>query len=405
MVVTKNKPENNCLASLMVAAIVLPGVVSEVSAAAPQEQEVGVELLYYHEHGDGIDVVSPVIYGQFSPTPKSNVEISAVFDSVSGASIWLSSDRTGKTAVDTTSGASTSSTSDTRKALDLKYSHYLDDLTWALGAGFSREDDYESKSVSMELKKSFNKQNTELSLSIGYGADEILIPNSSSDDDSDSDDDDDDDDDDGDSQEESKNTFSMLVGVTQLLSPVSLVQSNISFTNGSGYFADPYQQSLNPATDQTIDDTRPSSRQQWAWLTRYNHFFPKWESSLHLDYRYYIDSWDISSHTLAISWYQPLPNDWTLRPSLRYYNQSAASFFAETLPSTMVSGDFSMDQRLSSFGAISLGAKVVKKLSDNTRLTARIENYRQSPDFTWSSGSNVDDWQATILALGLRYTF
>ncbi|MBF0193002.1 MAG: DUF3570 domain-containing protein [Magnetococcales bacterium] len=403
MAVIKNKPESNCLSSLMVAAIVLPGVVSEASAAAaPQKKEAGVELLYYHEHGEAIDVVSPVMYGQFAPTAKSTVEISAVYDSVSGASIWNTSDRTGLTAVDTSSGASTSSSSDSRKAINLKYSHYLDAFSWALGAGYSREDDYQSASASVELKKSFNKQNTELLLSFGYGVDEIRLPNSSDDDDSD---DDDDDDDDSGSSEKEKNTWSMLVGVTQLLSPVSLVQSNISFTSGDGYFDDPYQQSLNPATNQTIDDTRPSSRQQWAWLTRYNHFFPKFNSSLHLDYRYYLDDWDISSHTLALSWYQPLPNDWTLRPTLRYYNQSEASFFVATLPSTTVTGDFSMDQRLSSFGAISVGAKVIKKLGNNMRVTARIENYRQSPDFTFSNGSNVDDWQATIVALGLRYTF
>ena len=52
----------------------------------------------------------------------------------------------------------------------------------------------------------------------------------------------------------------MLVGVTQVLSVNDIVQSNLTYSVGSGYYNDPYK----------AIDVRPDHRDQLAWLTRWN---------------------------------------------------------------------------------------------------------------------------------------
>ena len=44
-------------------------------------------------------------------------------------------------------------------------------------------------------------------------------------------------------------------------------------------------------------------------------------------YRYLDDSFGADSNMLEAAWVQPLPQGWTVRPSLRYYTQKAAYFF------------------------------------------------------------------------------
>ena len=64
-------------------------------------------------------------------------------------------------------------------------------------------------------------------------------------------------------ERQKRNSLEFLVGVTQALSPNSIVQSNLTYYTGHGYYSDPYK---------TLD-TRPDERRTFAWLTRYNQYF------------------------------------------------------------------------------------------------------------------------------------
>ena len=72
-----------------------------------------------------------------------------------------------------------------------------------------------------------------------------------------------------------RNTLEFLVGITQALSPTSIVNSNITYSHGHGYYDDPYK----------TFDHRPSERNVFAWLTRYNEYFEKQDATLRLSYR------------------------------------------------------------------------------------------------------------------------
>ncbi len=91
-----------------------------------------------------------------------------------------------------------------------------------------------------------------------------------------------------------------------------------------------------------------------------------------------------------------LPNQWTVSPLLRYYSQSAANFYydpvandpwadADTLgaPISVVyplyaDGRYtSMDRRLSSFGAITYGAKLTRQFGENWTADVKFKQYEQ----------------------------
>ena len=88
------------------------------------------------------------------------------------------------------------------------------------------------------------------------------------------------------------------------LSPNDIVQSNLTYYTGHGYYSDPYK---------TLD-TRPTERQTWAWLTRYNHHFAQPDATLQLGYRYLNDSFGGDSSTFDVAWVQSLAWGVTLTP-------------------------------------------------------------------------------------------
>ena len=66
----------------------------------------------------------------------------------------------------------------------------------------------------------------------------------------------------GNAEGEHRETYDFLFGVTQNLNANAVVESNITYSNGRGYYNDPYKPF----------DRRPDTRRIWAWLTRYNQY-------------------------------------------------------------------------------------------------------------------------------------
>ena len=53
-------------------------------------------------------------------------------------------------------------------------------------------------------------------------------------------------------------------------------------------------------------DKRPDTRHQFSWLTRYRHHFEASAATLHADYQFNCDDWDMNAHTFELAWYQTL---------------------------------------------------------------------------------------------------
>jgi len=278
------------------------------------------------------------------------------------------------------SSDSLGSFSDQRIAGDIKVTHYFDEFSLGSGIALSTENDYDSFSALIESRMWTPSKNTVLAIGASASFDKVTSSADSS-------------------LSESKNTQTFLLGVTQIINPISIVQSNITFASDEGYLSEPYEPG----------DLRPDSRQAVAWLTRYNLFVDATDAALHLDYRLYRDSWGILSHTLEAAWYQPIYSWLMLRPSLRYYSQSSSDFYVyDPSVSSIENAFFSADQRLSAFGGVTAGLKLVFDVNKNLSTDIGVDYLTQSSSLylgSSNSGSKRDSLSGEFVFLGLTARF
>ncbi|MBZ0093114.1 MAG: DUF3570 domain-containing protein [Sulfuricellaceae bacterium] len=386
MAATKSGTAAKVLDALLKAAIALPICTLPAKAGQLETANGGIKYLNYAE-GDGrIDVNSPLLWFQGPLAQNYDIALSATLDSVSGASPQYVSNQSGKP-VHTLSGASII---ENRRAADVKVTRYLGNMSLGATASVSSEHDYLSRGAGIDMRFDFNNKLTTLALGSGVTSDDV---GSSIDR----------------SLHEQRLSHDFLIGITQIINPLSLVQSNLSFSEGQGYYNDPYKFTLFffPGSPAPVlhRDIRPDRRRQTAWLTRYRRFFPAWESALAVDYRYYADDWGVRAHTLDFSWSKNFGHGWKLRPGLRYYSQRQADFYGTVFSSS--SGVGSSDERLGSFGALAPSLKVSKELSADTSLDVAVGYYRQEAKYKAGGGGSSDlaPFSARYLMLGLNRQF
>ena len=92
-------------------------------------------------------------------------------------------------------------------------------------------------------------------------------------------------------------------------------------------------------------------------------------------------------------------------PSLRYYTQSPASFYASSFATA--GGLGSSDARLSAFGAVTASLKLIYEMDARTSLDASAAHYRQ--DASYRLGGNGSEGfptlDANFLMVGMSRIF
>ena len=343
--------------ALLAAALALPGIVpgSALAQTAPDQGLITLKYVDYRDWQPGADrirVHSPSLYVLKPLSDTLAAEGSLTYDSISGASPLYHN---------TLSGASgKGGVVDYRTAGDVKLTRYFDGAAIGVGAAISSERDYLSRALSVDARFSSADRNRTYAFGIGGASDNIDSTN-------------------GLAEGKHRRTVELLFGVTQVLSAEAIVQSNVTWSDGRGYFSDPYK---------TID-IRPDRRRILAWLTRYNQHLPRFGATVSMSYRYIDDSFGSDSHTLETAWFQPLPGGWSVRPSLRYYTQAAADFYFDPpFPQGFsIGGLYTADTRLSAFGALTPGITVAKAMPDGWTVDLKVEYYRQRSDWRPGGGS------------------
>ncbi|MBX7144235.1 MAG: DUF3570 domain-containing protein [Oligoflexia bacterium] len=364
------------LASLLCAALALPGMeFGGAAQAQPQNEGVIARIKYqdYREYQNGgthrMHIMAPSVMLSGPLSERTEFEFSSTVDVMSGASPFYHN---------TLTGASELGVSDKRRAVDLKVTHYFERFSIGVGGAISTEDDYFSRSPLVEARVWTPDKLTTLAAGFSFSNDRISSTNNPD-------------------LDERRRTNNMFLGVTQVLDQNSVLQSNLALSRSHGYLSDPYK----PA------DRRPEQRNMFAWLTRYNRFFPASEGALHFDYRYTRDNWSLQSHMVEVAWFQPLGEHWLLRPGLRYYSQSSADFYANEFPPSDFEADYSADQRLGNFGSISPSVKLVREFGSGVSVDLKFEYMLQRPNLKLGSAhdSQIDPFHAAVISLGLVKRF
>ena len=362
-------------ARLLAAALALPGLAAQADTA-PEAATIAVKVLDYREHQPGADRVKVVAPALSLVTPlgsRWSLAGTAISDSISGASPAYH-----------TSGLT--SLTDHRKAADLSLSRHFDNATLTLGGSFSTEADYRSRGLSLQGSLSSDDRNTTWTAGVAASSDRINPTNRVV-------------------ANEHKRVAEVLLGVTQVLSENDIVQVNARWSRGRGYFSDPYK----------VFDNRPRERDHHTLMLRWNHHVGATGGTLRSSWRWYGDTYGIRSHTLGFEYVQPLPAGWTLTPILRVYTQGAARFYLAADPSTEPfppnppadAEHYTQDQRLSAFGARTVGLKVARQIGADWLADVKFERYSQRGAWRlFGSGStDLQPFDTRSIQVGLSRRF
>jgi hypothetical protein len=329
------------LGALMQAALALPILAVCAKAGAAQVGEIGISTLGYKERGL-MRVIEPVLWGRVQIADVWEVQGSAAVDIITGASPELVTNVSGRP-VQSITGASVV---DHRATGDIKVTRRFGDFALSASHAQSNEEDYHSKAYGLEGRIDLDQKRTTLTAGFGRSDDRVgssIDP----------------------TLDAPRRTNDYLLGVTQVLSPLAVVQSSLAVSRGSGWYNDPYKLTLTFYPDASIPvlapDRRPDHRDTVSWLTRLRRHFPQANGTLQADYRYFRDDWGIRAHTLELAWQQDLSERWAVRPALRYYTQGAADFYSPVVPRPQPE-ILSSDQRLGAFGGLSPSLRVTARL-------------------------------------------
>ena len=362
--------------ALLAAALALPGILPAAALAqsAPDHSVVAFRYFDYRDWQPGasrMTVRSPSLYLLRPLSETLSLEGTLVYDAMSGAS---------PLAFNALSGASGLGVTDYRTAGDVKLTKYFD--RWAIGVGgvYSHERDYISRAGSVEVRTWTDDRNRTYAFGAGFASDYLHPADRVIDD-------------------GRKETLDFLLGVTQVLNANAIVQSNLTYSTGHGFYSDPYK----------LGDARPDHRRTFAWLTRLNQYLPAPDATLKLSYRYIHDSFGDHSHMVEAAWFQPLPAAFAVTPSLRYYTQNAADFyFGPPLGNGFVPGQpYTADTRLSAFGALTAGVKLERAFADGWSTDLSLSYYRQRS--SWRPGGDgspgLQPFSARWIAVGVSKAF
>lgn len=261
-----------------------------------------------------------------------------------------------------------------RKAWNADATHQFNRVNLNVGLGNSRESDYVSNGWSINTVTDFNQKNTELLAGFAGTDDKIKVYYSSI------------------APRQRKHTNDLILGVTQLLDPQTSLALNVSWGRQRGYLSDPYKLvekdlEIFPGVflPRTYGENRPGYREKWTVLAGLNRAWPQWHAAIDATYRFYHDTFGTDAHTVDLAWFQHLSEKWVLRPSLRFYDQSAASFYHYDLNRTSIvpvggaprpNGPFySSDHRLSALQTYTYGVKLIWTVTSNLQFDVALEQY------------------------------
>jgi hypothetical protein len=312
---------------------------------------------------------------------------------------------------------------ETRKQGDFKLNYQWDEAQLDVGGGISIENDYESRFGNLGGRWDFNHKLTSLNAGISYTNSTTkatldpyvmrwedithyqsagqnmdtgyIDPNASM------------------AQQVilngNRQDWAPHIGLSQVLGKNTLVETSLGFTRSTGFMANPYKvmQYFLITPDDVPDqngvfrlggggaaiEQRPGVRNQWSWDARLVQYVAPLDAAVHFDYRFYHDDWGINAHTFEADWGQPLGAGWTITPRIRYYSQDAANFYhsymlikTDQYSNYTLPANFSSDQRLSAYGALSGGVTVSKQFAKGVSLETGFEYYSHAGSLKMGGG-------------------
>ena len=363
-------------------------LISTTNMSASNSDYVRVNYMQYNESNNGVDVMAPAVEVSKNLGVDYTLNASIVSDSVSGASsIYVNPDSTsGASAFARGTVTNTQNIKKTdvdfherRSAVNTSLTHRLknrDELKY--GLNYSYESDYQALGLSLGYLHWLDKnKNRSLNMGIAYQNNTILNKHDGVS---------------GASKKETSDSYSLEIGLTQIINKYSLANFSLFYNNENGYLSNPYYNVVRNTNTITVEN-RPNSRIASGFNLGYTVSVNK-DLTSKIKYKFYKDDWDINSHTIDINNYYELNSKITLGLGYRYYTQSEASFYNKNINYFTNETYASHDSRLSDFSSdtikVSLDYKYNKKISYN---------------ISFNKYSQTTGLDATYSNIGMKYKF
>jgi hypothetical protein len=326
------------------------------------EDQVDYRYEYYQEDNNRMTINTHSVYFEQKLVDSIIAKGELVYDGISGATPTGTVYPTGKIAL--------THLQDNRRSVSLQLDAKLgSNNTLTPGFAYSKESDYQSYGISLNDAIEFNQKNTTLQYGVSQNFDSVRNT----------------DHDTGNFIWSDKYSTEGIVGVSQLLSPKTVFTADFTFGNDSGYLSDPYRLAGYQPTGFPfsigVPERRPSHRNKEVFYTSLTHYFDKVNGSLEGSYRFYNDSFGVIANTVGLTWREWLGKHLIAEPFFRFYEQSAADFYATTFSGPFTinpngpSGFHSSDYRLSEFYSTDTGVQLTGVVNDHIRIIVGYHRY------------------------------
>jgi hypothetical protein len=292
------------------------------------------DVFYSKYSGGGMDITGYSATARAKITENFALEANYFIDKVSGAS------------VDVLSQASVIKDERRQKSGTVEYLH--DKTTYTASYMTSVERDYVSDTASFSLSQSMFGDLTTLTLGFANTHDRVGENNGTAD----------------------KPIIAWLGhalsrsysgGLSQILTKNLIAGVNLQVITDAGYLANPYRSIRffdNSArgyglASQVYPDTHTSTAVQ----AQAKYYLP-YRAAVTGLYRYFTDTWGVIGNTYELDYTHPIENKWIFEGRVRYYKQSAASFYSDIFPFAGSQNFTARDQNLAALDNTTIGAKV-----------------------------------------------
>jgi nuclear transport factor 2 (NTF2) superfamily protein len=275
------------------------------------------DLLYHRYEGGGVEIDGPSLLVRKKVGKSLSFVGNYYVDMVSSASI------------DVITTASPYTEERTQWSLGMDY--LRGDTTVSINYTNSVESDFDATTYSLSISQDMFGDMTTLTLSYALGDD--VVGKS---------------DDPEFSRDNTRQHYG--IGLTQILTRNLITTVNVETITDEGFLNNPYRSvrffdPLSAVGYSYEPELYPATRTTNAVGIRARYFLP-YRAAAQLEYRFFTDTWGITSHTAAIGYVHPW-RDWTFKAKYRWHDQNGADFYQDIFSRSEATNFRGRDKELS----------------------------------------------------------
>ena len=316
-------------------ALLLLTLAAVTPAAAGVLPDDRADLLYHRYEGGGVLIDGPSLLVRKKVAKNVSLVSNYYVDMVSSASIDVVT--------------TASPYNEERRQWSLGMDYLRGNTTISTNYTSSVESDFDATTYSFSVAQDMFGDLTTLTLSYAYGDDVVGMST--------------------DPDFRRDNTRQQYgVGLTQILTRNLITSLNFETITDEGFLNNPYRsvRYLDPTEGRGYAYERevyPRTRTSNALGIRARYFLP-YRAAVQAEYRYFIDTWDIESHTASLTYVHPW-RDWTFEGKARFHTQTGAHFFSDLFSRSEATNFRGRDKELSPLSSVTLKFLVTYEFLDD----------------------------------------